>query len=65
MKSATYDNQTGEISSPMDAYIKEVEEIEKELNLESKAIKEKDRKKNQEYQCLPNPHSPTTTTSNP
>ncbi len=47
MKSETYDDQTGEISSPMDAYIKEVEEEDKELNLEREAIKEKDGKKNQ------------------
>ncbi len=41
MKLATYDNKTSEVSSPMDAYIKENEEADKELNLEKEVTKDK------------------------
>ncbi len=44
MKLATYDNKTCGVSSPMDAYIKEVEEADKELNLEKEVTKEKKNK---------------------
>ncbi len=46
MKLATCNEKTGEVSSWMDAYIAEVKDADKELNLENKAAKEKEGKMN-------------------
>ncbi len=46
MKSSIYDDKTGEVAPPMDAYITEVKEADKELNCEKEEIKEKEGHRN-------------------
>ncbi len=46
MKLSIYDEKTGKVASPMDAYIAEVKDEDKELNLEKEVAKEKEGKTN-------------------
>ncbi len=47
MKLATYNKKTGEVASPMDAYIAEVENADKELELEKEGKQEKEKENQQ------------------